>query len=320
MKKVLCIFILFSISVLSLFSYSSISDNLVRSFLYPENQVTILFDLKDPLLTSELVYELEMFSIKHGINIINSNVFWDNTIHLYVTNIQNHPDLTIIEGNYPTGRSYLHNAPLNNINPRNSGQFALPNSRFDIRIFEMSQVINSGFSQNLHLLGLNEEIYYDFVMKFSDFVTSEMVNYDEILHSELDRHFLQSVLTNEYFDYEIISTNVTVLGFIFGVLFVLTSLYVVGKKKNITTMHHFGFNVIHSVWYLGKQFIYFVTFASIAILLIIFLHLSKNGLSIFFPNYLSQVILSILIFLLIFIIFLAFNIFIVYFFGWVTIN
>lgn len=281
LRKVVTILLAITLVLVSFYTFTRNNQQLSLEFLYPSDRQVVEFELEPETSIGDLISDLETFSTQHNISIAQVVVFFDLNVNFYMTNIENNPNIDLLEGEYPIGNTHLSNLRFDEANVSQSGQFLFPISNLDIRIYEMDQVRNIGFVGTFHLIGANEEIAEAFMEEFSiygEFEISEDIYLNQYIERLLDGSTESSSLL------------VTII-FSFFALFITTFFFLLKYRRKLMLEQLWGYSSWHALISIPKMFLFTYIFlcmmisAGVTLILII----NRNG------NYIAHHLFSFLI-------------------------
>jgi len=260
MKKV--IFALLTITSLLVSTYSFVNRNneFAIAFFQSESQITVNIDLAAEdggSVSEEMILHLNEFSQKHDISIAQFIGFWDLNVTVHMTNIENNPNIQLIQGEYPSETFHISNQRYSDLHIRQSGQFFFPVSNWNIRIYEMEEMRNIGFLGTLHLINANEEIALLFIEEFSvygDIILAEDVWFES--HIQIFRD--QATWTDTSLESFIIASPFT-MAIIFSmmILFVGTVFFVFQNRSKLIIEYLWGHTHFYSFYKAPQPFVIF---------------------------------------------------------------
>ena len=269
MKKIVCVLLGITLVLLNTYVLMNTNHELALDFLYPEDRQVVAFDLHPEVAIVDLIERLEAFSVLNNISIAQIIVFFDLNVNLYMTNIENNPNIRLVRGEYPTGSTHLSNLRFDENNMSQSGQFAFPMSSLDLRIYEMEQVRNIGLSESFHLIGADEVVVSQFVAEFSMYGE---VSIDEDVHLSdyIERWMMQSPESSAF---------TVSIAFSFFALFIGTCFFLLKYRCKLRLEQLWGYSPWPAFLFLPKLFLsfYLVLTLGISMLTVGMLILTSNG-------------------------------------------
>jgi len=245
LKKVIIIILSIILLLTSYYAFTEKNEQLSVEFLYPENQEVVGFEMNPGISISEMITNLEGFSLEHNISIVQTHVLLNFSINIYATNIENNSNIRLVRGEYPSGTNYISNSRYQEGNASQSGQFQFPVSNIDIRIYDMGQARNIGIMESFQLIDADDEIVTLFIEEFSAFGT-------------ISRS--QDSSLGEYIEFSInyaISEMSFSTAFIFSffTLFILTCFFLIRCQRRMMLEQLWGYSFWSTIFSVPKVFL-----------------------------------------------------------------
>jgi|GEM_PF-2540236 len=247
MKKIVFILLSLVTVITNAYFFMTKNNSLAFDFLYPEDRQVISFELNEEISVLQLIYHLEVFSLYHDISIAQVNNFFDLNINIYMTNIENNPNIRLVQGTYPSGNIHLSNRRFDVNNASQSGQFVFPISNLDIRIYEIDQIRNIGLIGTFHLIGANDVVVNQFVDEFSRFGEVELAQ--DIHLDDYIQRMLEQSAESSLFSSAII--------FSFFALLIGTCLFLLQYRRKPMLEHLWGYSSTYGFISIPKMFFLF---------------------------------------------------------------
>ncbi|GIO25048.1 DUF1430 domain-containing protein [Oceanobacillus sp. J11TS1] len=174
MKKIITVisFILFLFSLL-LFAFNFAFQKFSYDMVMNDHQEVNIIP-NDERSQDEFLDAIQQFSKKHHVNISQYTFLDDETMHIYSTNLEDDPNIDLVDGTFPEENEFI----ANNFNYENnqSGMISTPPSQLDLKFHNMDQVINVGLQDILYISSSNQDINTELEKVLSPFGHIEFVN------------------------------------------------------------------------------------------------------------------------------------------------
>ena len=305
MKKIIFFVLMIITLYLNLSFFWYVNNDFAENFIHRSEReiLQIMMDSEETGLgVDDLIPHLEQFSYEKNISIavIATMGGWETRyINMYMTNIENHPQIQLIEGVFPTGIYHISNRRNHENNFRQSGQISFPTTDFDIRIYEMDQVRNVGFLGGFHLIGATEYIANEFSEIFSIYgaVTEAHEGYLAFVQDGfLDFHNTYSFYQtgNVFF---IDAPEVIMLAFLMFTLFLMIAFFLIGERRKLLISHLWGHHWWNGLLMTLKKFIkFYLSYSLVFAVLFITVLIVLNQNILFFQHILNFILTQMMLF------------------------
>ena len=295
MKKIMLLALAITFLLTLLSYYIPMNNKLAINFLYSENQQTVHIDFLNMRGDFEnILNHIESFSKEHEISIVHYTLFDEIDLNIYVANFPKNDRMHLIRGRLPENNEHLSNQSYEASNPYQAGQISFPFSNWNLRVFNMEQVRNVGFSRNFHLINASEEVAEIFMEEFS--IYGETSLGDDWQVNWLKEAFVfQNIYGHSANQFSLFTSPIdNALFFSYLILFLTVILFLLKEKQCFLLQNLWGYPKFFLYYSIPKMLL--PLFSLIAalfflVLLIIITVFDQHG---FFPLYMRYFFLSLI--------------------------